>query len=271
MKKIGLLSLALIIALCGLGTGYAAWSNDLFIQANLTTAEYPSVATGDATEITQTSAVLNGDLISKGTADKVSVYFDYGLTTSYGSSSNQLFDVKTGIFSIPISGLAAGTLYNFRAVALGSNGITAYGENKTFTTLSAGVTGFYDLVEGPVDPPSTGTEMKLSGEGTLTMTAIITVGDNGHIYHFPATCNIRNYESKAIRIETVTITLTSPFTDKSLSYSDVTGALVQSSHTVIPGNSSAPAGITFISPDKGMTKKGKFYTATVTFTYSLVD
>src|SRR5215471_15259403 len=94
---------------------------------------FPVVTTNPATNVTASSARLNGTLDPHGLS--TTVYFQYGTTTSYGSRTpNQ---IKTGnnyqnVFA-SISGLTAGTTYHFRIVATNTVG-TRYGTDRTLTT-----------------------------------------------------------------------------------------------------------------------------------------
>ena len=101
-----------------------------------TSAGTLAVSTSNATNMTATSATLNGNLTSLGTDPSVNVYFQYGLTTSYGSTTATQAKSSTGAFNAAISGLAPSTSYHFRAVAAGST--TAYGSDMTFSTVSGG-------------------------------------------------------------------------------------------------------------------------------------
>src|SRR6266496_380099 len=94
----------------------------------------PVVTTSPATNVASFSATLNGSLNPHGLA--TTVYFEYGTTTSYGSTTaNQ---TKTGNtyqnVAASISGLAAITAYHFRIVATNSAG-TAYGSDRSFATF----------------------------------------------------------------------------------------------------------------------------------------
>jgi N-acetylneuraminic acid mutarotase len=95
----------------------------------------PSATTNPATNIAGFSATLNGTVNPNGPS--TSVYFQYGPTTSYGSTtSSQSYGGNTiRAVSAHISGLAANTTYHFRIVATNSYG-TRYGSDRTFTTLS---------------------------------------------------------------------------------------------------------------------------------------
>jgi hypothetical protein len=95
-----------------------------------------SVATYPANNIASTTAMLNGELIGKGTAGTVNVNFEWGLTTSYGSTTTAQPKTITGIFSDTISGLAPNTTYHFRARAVGNG--EAVGSDQQFTTLQGG-------------------------------------------------------------------------------------------------------------------------------------
>jgi trimeric autotransporter adhesin len=99
----------------------------------LTATGTPVVTTNPATNVTSSSATLNGSLDPHGLT--TSVYFQYGTTTSYGSTTAS--QTKTGntyqSVSANISGLAASTTYHFRIVAINSGG-TRYGSDRTFTT-----------------------------------------------------------------------------------------------------------------------------------------
>jgi outer membrane protein assembly factor BamB len=96
----------------------------------------PVVITNPATLIASFSATLNGLVNPHGLT--TAVYFQYGPTTSYGSTTSA--QTKNGntyqSVGASVSGLAASTTYHFRIVATNSGG-TRYGSDSTFTTLSA--------------------------------------------------------------------------------------------------------------------------------------
>jgi hypothetical protein len=94
----------------------------------------PVVTTNPATLVASFSATLNGSLDPRGLTTTVS--FQYGLTTSYGSSTPVQTQTGNGvrIISANISGLSASTIYHFRIVAANSGG-TSLGSDRTFTTL----------------------------------------------------------------------------------------------------------------------------------------
>ena len=105
------------------------------LEENFTTGTTsPSVTTGAAIDITTTSATLNGSLTSKGTADNVTVSFEW--KPSGGSYTPIAVGVRdsTGTFSVGLTSLTPGTTYYFKAKADG-DGDPVYGEEKSFTTL----------------------------------------------------------------------------------------------------------------------------------------
>jgi hypothetical protein len=98
----------------------------------------PSVTSSAASSISTTGAVLNGTVNDNGSTTTPG--FDYGTTTSYGSSgtaSPASISATTGATSVTstISSLSVNTQYNFRANATNSLG-TTNGSNLTFYTLA---------------------------------------------------------------------------------------------------------------------------------------
>ena len=106
----------------------------------------PEVTTADATDITTSSATLNGTLDSLGDYSSVDVSFEWGTTS--GALDQETIPpetmTSTGPFSAGISGLAPDTPYYFRAKATGS--VTVYGDEQSFTTPLP--YGTLSLVEG---------------------------------------------------------------------------------------------------------------------------
>jgi hypothetical protein len=109
---------------------------NLFIQAIVSAPMVtPFVTTKNATDIEDTSATLNGRLESLGNDVSCEVWFEYGLTTSYESSTFHRTMLEISNFHEDISGLTKGNKYHFRAVAKNSMG-TVYGEDKSFTAIT---------------------------------------------------------------------------------------------------------------------------------------
>ena len=102
----------------------------------LTATGLPVVTTNPATLIASFSATLNGSLNPHGFT--TTVYFQYGTTTSYGSTTPMQTQFGNTYRNIAanISGLTPNTVYHFRIVATNSAG-TRFGGDRTFTTLAA--------------------------------------------------------------------------------------------------------------------------------------
>ena len=97
-------------------------------------ASSPSVATGGATKVGNTTAVLNGSVNPNGHA---TVYqFVYGPTTAYGAAGT-LHRIKRGTRAVAVSatitGLTPGTTYHYRLNASSAGGAVG-GADRTFTT-----------------------------------------------------------------------------------------------------------------------------------------
>jgi len=109
----------------------------------------PLVTTGDATEVTTSSAVLTGTVNPSRAA--TTYWFEYGLSTTYGSSTPDQ-ELAAGdeaqAASTAVSGLPPGTPVQYRLVARNANGRTP-GENRTFATLPEPTS----LGTGPAQPP----------------------------------------------------------------------------------------------------------------------
>ncbi len=107
----------------------------LLFPVNITSpqTEIPTVTTLQATEISQTSATINGRVSCDCTLQTIGFY--YG--TSTNSMTNNITTVQspTGTFSYLLSRLEQGTTYFYRAYAI-YNGATYTGEIKSFTTDS---------------------------------------------------------------------------------------------------------------------------------------
>jgi glycosidase len=95
----------------------------------------PSATTTAATGLGTSAATLNGMVNPNGSA--TTAYFDYGLTSSYGSSTdlqNVGSGTTAGAVTAPMTGLNYGTTYHFRVTASNSFGSTQ-GLDQTFTTV----------------------------------------------------------------------------------------------------------------------------------------
>lgn len=101
----------------------------------------PVVTTLAATAVTNTTATANASV--NPVAQASGVYFEYGLTTNYTATTsvtNLAAGTNVVAVSMALTGLVAGTTYQFRAVATNAGGI-AYGSNQTFTTTAPTAAG----------------------------------------------------------------------------------------------------------------------------------
>jgi hypothetical protein len=117
------------------GTRILAQFTD-YATMNLVAGSAPAATTNAPSGLTASGATLNANLASKGTASTVTVSFEYGLTSSYGSVApgSPPALATTGAFAAGLTGLTPSTLYHYRADAVGDG--TSYGADQTFTTLT---------------------------------------------------------------------------------------------------------------------------------------
>ena len=110
-------------------SGGTSYGSDLTFT---TLASAPAATTQAATSITSTSAQLNSYVDPSGAS--TTIYYQYGLTTSYGSTTiSGNIGTTAGNYGTTVSGLTPNTTYHFRIVATSSGG-TTYGSDMTFST-----------------------------------------------------------------------------------------------------------------------------------------
>ena len=119
-----------------IGTGYG------MALSFKTLGQVPTVTTLAATIITTVAAQFNGSINANYLSTVVT--FEYGTTTSYGSTITATQSPLTGStntnVSANITGLTAATIYHYRITAVNSLG-TTYGADITFTTILTGIPG----------------------------------------------------------------------------------------------------------------------------------
>jgi RHS repeat-associated protein len=113
------------------------WGSDRTFATDAET-EPPTATTSSAIDIGLSTATLRGSVNPNGTT--TAAFFEYGLTTSYGNTTDYATGL-TGNSSIAIqsslTGLNSNTTYHFRMVALNSEGQWGWGNDQAFTTASA--------------------------------------------------------------------------------------------------------------------------------------
>jgi hypothetical protein len=140
----------------------------------------PLVTTTPASDITQTSATLNGVLTpeTKTPPDAGAFcYFDYGTTTAYGSTSFG-GGCGTGMDQLyywdAASNLTPGTTYHFRLVASNRYGFS-YANDQSFTTLAP----------PPAPKPTATTSPATSvGQHKATLNGVVNPNGTATSYHF---------------------------------------------------------------------------------------
>lgn len=96
----------------------------------------PVVTTAEVTEIKLFSAVCGGEVASNGESVVVARGVCWSIEQNPTIEDSHTTDgVSTGIYTSSLTELNYGTTYYVRAYAINANGITAYGEERIFTTL----------------------------------------------------------------------------------------------------------------------------------------
>jgi len=124
----------------------------------------PQVQTNSASSIQNTSATLNGNLYGLGGDYSATVWFQWGISSSYGYETNHTNQIYTGTFSRYISNLAPNTTFHFRAVAQ-NNYTTTYGQDMTFTTGQSNNNQSPVANAGPNQYVNSGQSVTLQGSG----------------------------------------------------------------------------------------------------------
>lgn len=107
--------------------------NGLYILQAPQDVTAPTISNVSSSGLTQTQAT-----ISWTTDESSTTHLDYGLTTSYGSSS--ILDASlVRSHTVSLSGLSAGTTYNYRVRSRDASGNESISTNHMFTTQTAQV------------------------------------------------------------------------------------------------------------------------------------
>ena len=134
-------------------------------SVNVTTTP-PTATTSAASGIGKNTATLNGSVNPNGTTTVG--FFEYGLTTSYGTStasSSGLTGSSAISLQAALTGLSSGTTYHFRMSSINAEGQVTLGSDRSFTTTAT--------------TPPTATTSAASGVGTTSATLNGSVNPNG--------------------------------------------------------------------------------------------
>jgi len=108
-----------------------------------------------ATNVNQTTVDLHGDISTNG--EKVNVFFEYGLNTGYGSTTDAVpASIRSFVltpFDKSLEGLLPSTTYHYRAKGVSTtSGEVIYGQDMTFMTLDLPtIQGPNSVCEGAVE------------------------------------------------------------------------------------------------------------------------
>jgi hypothetical protein len=152
------------------------------------TSSGPTVATIAASEVTQTSATLNGTVNPNGVA--TSAWFEWGTSSTlatFSSTSQQSIGLGTGVSEVRVSltGLSPSTAYYYRVVAQSSSG-TVRSSITSFTTLPAypsaislsATIGFPSAAKASDYKPSDYKIIGLPGAGNISVTSLLSGAQN---------------------------------------------------------------------------------------------
>lgn len=174
----------------------------------------PSVATGNVSDITSTSARVQGSVTSLGNVSKITHYGHVWSRTAQptienGKSSDLGESNATKSFTSELTGLESNTTYHVRAYATNEKG-TAYGEDITFTTTSV-VKTIPSVTTGNVSD-ITGTSARVQGFVT-SLGNVAKITHYGHVWGKTALPTIENDVYSDGEESSTTTSFTSRLTD----------------------------------------------------------
>jgi hypothetical protein len=153
----------------------------------------PTVSTGPATQVTGTTALLQGTVNPRGAITQC--YFQYGNSADYGFTSAYT-SAGTGKSTVtvdcPISGLRPATTYHYRIAGKNRN-FTSYGIDRTFTTplsmvvyvdkddeTCGGKNPCYSSIQAAIDDAITGSAIRIA-QGTYSESIVLNQPKTLHL------------------------------------------------------------------------------------------
>lgn len=137
----------------------------------------PTVSTAPATNVTSSGATLNGSVNPNG--QQTSYAFQWGPTSGYGHEtplSSAGAGTSASSVSATLSGLAPGSSYHFRIIAMSAGG-TSVGNDQTFTTSGT--------APAPSTPPQASTGAASSvAQSSATVSGTVNPGGQATQYYF---------------------------------------------------------------------------------------
>lgn len=212
----------------------------------------PTITTVAASGITSTLATVNGTAMANN--NNVSVTFEYGLTTSYGSTATGTPATVSGTnvtsFSSNLTGLTPLTTYHYRAVGTISGVFKYYGADMTFTTTAPPPTVVTTAATavGNSDATLNGTVNANTASSTVTFEWGLTTAYGTTVSATPNTVNGSTTTPVSASIAGLTINTTYHFRVKAVSsggtsYGDDKTFLTGCSVPATPGTISGPVSV----------------------------
>jgi|GEM_PF-6619639 len=137
----------------------------------------PSVSTGSASNVSDSGATLSGSVNPNG--QQTSYAFQWGPTAGYGHETpltSAGAGTSASAVSATLSGLASGSTYHFRIIAMSSAG-TSVGSDATFTTQGT------PPAPSPAPQASTGAASGV-GQAGATVSGTVNPGGQATQYYF---------------------------------------------------------------------------------------
>lgn len=180
MRRLIALGFAITLACAGIGLAVSSLGSSTTAAA---AAAPPAATTGAAANVAQSSVRLSGTVNPAGS--RTHYFFQYGPTTGYGANTPST-TAGAGTSNVAaaanLTGLASGTTFHYRLVAVSNVG-TATGADQTFTTTTPSTSSQAVILgrEGFVSPGRVvGVELGCF-HGTTSCSGHLTMSNDGTV------------------------------------------------------------------------------------------